>query len=89
MIKWIRRRFIENRIFYTTGHRDVFMRRCAISKTELYVRQIARIKQAILDKDKGEIQRRSKFLRDDGIIPPKTMKQCEKLIGDLRQWREM
>lgn len=89
MIRWLRLRFIEDRIFFSKGHKDVYLRRSAISKTEGHVRQICRIKQAIMDKDKGEVSRRSKFLTNEGIRPPKTMKQCEKLIEDLRKWREM
>lgn len=89
MIKWFRIRAKEKRIFYSKGHRDVFMRRCALSKTELYVRQIARMKQAIVSKDKAELKRRQKFLVADGIRPPKTLKQCDQLIEDLRTWREL
>ena len=89
MIKWLRLKFIEDRIFLSKGHKDVFLRRCAISKTEGYVRQINRMKQAIIDKDKAELRRRQKFLTNDGINAPKTLKQCDKLIGDLRKWREM
>ena len=89
MIKWLKLRFIEDRIFYSQGHKNVFARRCAISKTELYVRHICHIKQAIINKDRGEKERRQKWLSMDGIKPPKTLKQCDKLIEDLRKWREM
>jgi len=89
MIRWFKLKRLEKRLFLSKGHKNVFLRRCALSKTELYVRQIARMKQAIIDQDKGELRRRQKFLLIDGINPPKTMKQCDKLIEDLRQWREM
>jgi hypothetical protein len=89
MIRWLLLRIIEDRIFYSQRHKSVFTRRCAVSKTEGHVRHISRLKQAILSKDKEELQRRQKFLAADGILPPHTIKQCDKLIEDLRKWREM
>ena len=89
MIKWFKRRRLEKRIFLTKGHQYEFVRFCATARVEGIVRQISRLKQAILNKEKAEIRNRQRFIRDYGITPPKSLNQCDKLIGDLRKWRDM
>lgn len=89
MIKWFKNRRLEKKIFFTSGHKDTFLKRCAISKTEHYVRWIHHMQQAIVNNDIPEVKRRQKYLAMEGIKPPKTEIQCEKLIKDLRAWREI
>lgn len=89
MIKWFKNRRLSKRIFFTEGHKDVFLKRCAIAKSEHYVRWIDNLKQAIYNEDIPEVRRRQEYLKHEGIRPPKTEKQCIELIKDLREWREI
>lgn len=89
MIKWLKNRRLQTRIFYSKGHKDIFLKRCAISKSEHYVRWISHLHQAIVYNDDPEVKRRQKYLQQEGIRPPKNELECEQLIKDLREWREI
>ncbi len=89
MIKWFKNRRLQKRIFYSETHKDLFLKRCAISKSEHYVAWISQLKQAIVSNDMTQIQARQKYLSSEGIKPPKTLSQCDQLIKDLREWREI
>jgi len=89
VIKWFKNKRYEDRIFLSGGHKDVFLKRCAIAKSEHYVRWIDTLKQAINNNDKPEIERRRKYLSQEGLRAPKTISQCSQLIKDLRTWREI
>ena len=89
MINWYKRIRIESRIFSSRADKDRLIKQAFIHKIELYIRQIDRIKQALMDNDTAEYNRRIKTLNSYGMNPPKTLKDCENLIKDLREWQVM
>jgi len=89
VFKWLKARRLENRIFQSQANKQQFILQCAFNKIEIYIRHISRLKQALMDNDKREINQRTKLLNGYGFNAPKTLQDCERLIEDIRQWRVM
>ncbi len=56
------------------------------NKLEGYVLAVSIIKHYINEGNDQEIKLRSKYLRLDGLNPPRTLIECDEMIRDLRQW---
>ncbi len=57
------------------------------NRIEAYVLAVVTLKHYINEKDENEIVTRSKHFRIAGLVPPKTLIECDEMITDLRSWQ--
>lgn len=65
----------------------LFYNRAVRFNKDHYIRQLDKLKQAIMNNDQDQIKARSKVFSEIGMIAPTTLMGCEKILKDLNKWR--
>ncbi len=86
MIRSIINFFRKRRLFKNKANLKRFVFNNMKNKVEGYVLTVKAIKHYIHLGNEVEVKTRSKHLRIDGLRPPKNIKQCDRMIKDLREW---
>lgn len=84
MIKWLLNKRLAKKLF---SDEKRFRRQVVSFNRDFYIRQADKIRQAIIDGNKKEAEQRQKSFTDVGMLPPKTLQCCEKIVNELTKWR--
>jgi len=76
----------KNRLFYDKKALNRFIHENMKNKLAGYVLEVSIIKHYLNLADYQEVNNRIKTLRLAGLNPPHTIKQCDRMMNDLKRW---
>lgn len=76
----------KRRLFRDKKSLNRFINENMRNKVAGFVLEVSIIKHYINLGEYQEVRNRSKGLRLSGLNPPKTLKQCDKMMNDLKRW---
>ena len=77
----------KNRLFRDKQTMQHHINQSSLKDRDLYISYVHAIKRHIISGNKEEVKNRQKWLANYNLVPPKTEKECDQMIKDLRSFR--